>query len=52
MAHEYGLKIATAQYIDALYYHDTYRSPACWMDVKDVNLELKSISLYQRIFGK
>ena len=43
LAHEHGLQMATEKYIDALYYYDKYGSPACWMNVKDVNREMKKL---------
>ena len=35
---------ATEKYIDALYYYDKYDSHACWMNVKDVDKELKKLN--------
>ena len=43
LAHEYGMKKATEKYIDALYYYDKYNSHACWMNVKDVDREVKKL---------
>ena len=43
LAHEHGLQMATEKYIDALYYYDKYGSPACWMNVKDINREMKKL---------
>ena len=43
LAHEHGLQMASEKYIDALYYYDKYGSPACWMNVKDVDREIKKL---------
>ena len=43
LAHEHGMQKATEKYIDALYYYDKYNSHVCWMNVKDVDKEVKKL---------